>query len=169
MKEKNIPNFYSILPSYIRYDKKLSWFDKILYSEITALTNFKGYCYAYNSYFENVFNVSQSTVTRAIKNLEKAKYIKIEMIKSNNNQILERRIYILESILDNKRKNTPIVKNDYTPIVKNDSSPIVKNDYYNNIKENKHIFNTKAIKNNKYRSDVKPQWLEDYLIENEIN
>ena len=164
MKEKSIPNFYSILPSAIRYDKKLSWFDKILYSEITALTNYKGYCYAYNSYFENVFNVSQSTITRAIKNLENFKYITIDLIKSNNNQVLERRIYILGENIYKKYKDTPIVKNDYTPIVKNDNIPIVKNDYYNNKKENKKIFNTKDNYKNT-RPDVNPDWLQSYLQE----
>ena len=147
MKEKIIPNFYSILPSSIRYDKKLSWFDKVLYSEITALTNYKGYCYAFNSYFENVFNVSQTTVSRSIKNLEQLKYISIEIIKSKNNQVLERRIYILGDKLY-KKMDTP---------------PIVKNDYYNNLKKN----NTRFNKKNKRSSDVNPDWLESYIFEME--
>jgi hypothetical protein len=170
MKDKTIPNFYSILPSVVRYDKKLSWFEKILYSEITALANYKGYCYAYNSYFENVFRISQSTITRAIKNLESRKYISIDLIKSDTNQVLERRIYILGENIYKKNQHTPIVKNDYTPIVKNDSNPIVKNDYDNNIKENNKIFNTKVNKpRNNYlnqRPDVNPDWLEQYLIDN---
>jgi len=173
MKEKNIPNFYSILPSSVRYEKKLTWFEKILYSEITALSNFKGYCYAYNSYFENVFNISQSTITRGIKKLENLKYISIETIFSENKQILERRIYILGENIYKKYNDTPIVKNDYTPIVKNENSPIVKNDYDNNIKEkkNNNKYNTNVNKHSKnsfyqnQRPDVKPEWLDDYLKE----
>lgn len=164
MKEKSIPNFYSILPSTVRYDKKLSWFEKVLYSEITSLANFKGYCYAYNSYFENVFSISQSTITRAIKKLEELKYISIEMITSDNNQILERRIFILGENIYKKYNDTPIVKNDYTPIVKNDNSPIVKNDYYNNKrKKNNNRYNNRQSPT----SDVYPDWLDEYLKENE--
>jgi len=42
--EKENPNYYSILPANVRYDKKLTPFEKILYSEIVALTNKDGYC-----------------------------------------------------------------------------------------------------------------------------
>ena len=149
MKNKETPNFYSIIPGVVRYDKNLSWFEKILYSEITALSNYKGYCYAYNSYFENVFSISQSTITRAIKKLEDLKYISIETITSKNNQILERRIFILGENIYKINKDTPIVKNDYTPIVKNGDTPIVKNDYDNNKrKENNINMNNKVIKQN---------------------
>lgn len=63
------PNYYSILPAKVRYDDGLSWFEKVLYAEITALSNKLGYCYAPNSYFSGNFSISDKTVTRAVKNL----------------------------------------------------------------------------------------------------
>ena len=51
MEEKNTPNYFGILPANVRYDKRLKPMEKILYTEITALANKKGYCYATNSYF----------------------------------------------------------------------------------------------------------------------
>jgi hypothetical protein len=33
------PNYYAIIPSEIRYSKKLTLLQKLLYAEITALSN----------------------------------------------------------------------------------------------------------------------------------
>lgn len=171
MKNKETPNFYSIIPGVVRYDKKLSWFEKILYSEITALSNYKGYCYAYNSYFENVFNISDRTIIRAIKKLEHFKYISIDLIKSDNNQILERRIFILGENIYKKIIDTPSDKNVTTPSDKNVIIPSDKNVTYNNkIKENNINMNNKVIKQNSFsyknqKQDVNPDWLQAYLLE----
>ena len=37
-------NYYTIMPAEIRLDKRLSPFDKILYSDILTLSSKKGYC-----------------------------------------------------------------------------------------------------------------------------
>jgi len=42
--EKEMPNYYSILPASVRYDKKLTLLEKILYSEVTSLSNKDGCC-----------------------------------------------------------------------------------------------------------------------------
>ena len=47
-------SYYGILPANVRYDKRLKPMEKILYSEITALANVYGYCYAENSYFKTL-------------------------------------------------------------------------------------------------------------------
>ena len=63
------PNFYAILPADIRYNEKLSYFERILYAEVSALSNEKGFCYATNYYFAKRFNISVRTISRAIQSL----------------------------------------------------------------------------------------------------
>lgn len=86
------PNYYSVLPAHIRYSEVLSDFEKILYSEIVALSNAIGYCYASNNYFAKVYNKSTRTISQAISNLAKYDYIKIHIDKENGNK---RRIYVV--------------------------------------------------------------------------
>jgi SOS-response transcriptional repressor LexA len=85
------PTFFGILPANVRYDKNLKPMEKILYTEISALTNQNGYCYASNSYFAGLYEKSPETVSRWISNLAKNGYIKIEIDTSKGNQ---RKIYL---------------------------------------------------------------------------
>ena len=94
MNEENKSNYYAVIPATIRYSKDLRPAEKLLYGEITALTNIKGYCYASNRYFANLYNVTLHTVSQWISHLEKLQYITLEMIRDNNKVIKERRIYI---------------------------------------------------------------------------
>ena len=94
MNEENKVNYYAIIPATVRYDTNLKPAEKLLYGEITALANIKGYCYASNRYFSNLYNVTLHTVSQWISHLEKLQYITLEMIRDNNKVIKERRIYI---------------------------------------------------------------------------
>lgn len=133
------PGYYGILPANIRYDKNLKPMEKIMYSELTALSNKNGYCNATNSYFAELYEVSKNTVSLWIGDLEKAGYIKTKLIyEYGTKNIKERRIYIAN----------PITKNDDTyyekevdPITKNDDTPITKNREDNNTSIN----NTRII------------------------
>ena len=49
MNEENSPSYYSIIPADVRYDNRLNANEKLLFSEISALTNVCGYCYAKNN------------------------------------------------------------------------------------------------------------------------
>ena len=68
MKEK--PSYFSILTANVRYDERLSANEKILFSEITALSGKFGYCTARNGYFSKLYNVSDRSITRWIKHLK---------------------------------------------------------------------------------------------------
>ena len=113
------PNFYGIMPADVRYDKNLKPMEKILYTEITALTNSKGYCFATNSYFAELYEVHKNTVGTWISNLEKQGYIKTVLIyKKGTKEIMERRIYI------NQKNITPInekVEDNNTRLILNNN------------------------------------------------
>jgi DnaD/phage-associated family protein len=68
-------SYYAIIPANIRYDADLTPNAKLLYGEITALCNERGYCWAGNSYFADLYNKDKSTIKRWIKQLEDKGYI----------------------------------------------------------------------------------------------
>ena len=88
-------SYYAIIPADVRYDKKLCANAKLLYGEITALCNEKGYCWASNDYFAQLYEKTEETVSRWISQLIKQNYINVEYIKRGF-EITERRIYILD-------------------------------------------------------------------------
>ena len=124
LNEDNKVNYYAIIPATIRYSKELKPAEKLLYGEITALTNIKGYCYASNRYFANLYNVTLHTVSQWISHLEKLQYIKLEMIRDNNKVIKERRIYI---------NDIPYVQKNTYPYVLKSTYPIDEKVQDNNI------------------------------------
>lgn len=75
------PNYYAIIPANVRYDNKLSASEKLMYGEITALSNKHGYCTARNSYFTNLYHVNDRTVRRWINNLKNRGYVKVGLPK----------------------------------------------------------------------------------------
>lgn len=87
------PNFYAIIPANVRYDKRLKPIVRLLYGEITALCNDKGYCWASNSYFANLYEVANETISRYIAQLKEYGYIQIVYEKKEQN-IEKRKIYI---------------------------------------------------------------------------
>ena len=136
------PIYYSILPSQVRYDKNLSANEKILYSEIVVLAQKKGYCFAQNKFFADVFAVSKASIIRWIKNLEKLGYIKCELTYIEDTKwITGRKIYPKKFEEEVVSQNLPgILKNDNRGGIKNANragnknatSPSFKNDTYNN-------------------------------------
>lgn len=92
-------NYYAIIPANVRYDKELPANAKLLYGEITALCNEKGYCWATNAYFSNLYEVHNKSISRLISQLEKKGYIRIEMLIEDK-QVKSRHIYIASSNAD---------------------------------------------------------------------
>lgn len=46
-------NYFSILTADVRYSKEINDSEKILFSEITALSNKFGFCYATNGFLQS--------------------------------------------------------------------------------------------------------------------
>ena len=146
------PNYFGILPANVRYDKNLKPMEKILYTEISSLTNKDGYCYATNSYFSKLYEVHKNTVGTWINNLEKQGYIKTVLIyKKGTKEIIERRIYI------NQKIDTPInekvdtyQQKDLEPIKKKIDTPINENIEENNTSINNKINNIYLYKGSEF-------------------
>lgn len=111
----NYPNYYSVIPANVRYCQELSYFEIILYSEISALSNVLGFCYASNNYFAKLYNKAPETISRAIKKIENKGFISCVIEQDNGNL---RKIYINQKAID-KNINTPIDENVNTPIDEN--------------------------------------------------
>lgn len=105
MKHKENPTFYAIIPAKVRYDKELKPNAKLLYGEISALSNKEGYCFASNRYFSNLYEVNKNTISSWISDLKNKGYITVQIIKEGN-QVIERRIGINE-IMDTPHNQKP--------------------------------------------------------------
>lgn len=128
-------SYYAIIPANVRYDKRLTANAKLLYGEITALCNEKGFCWATNKYFAELYEVSKETVSRWISKLQELKYIETVM-KYKNKQIIERRIYLKNEAPIDQNINR-YDQNDQEGIDQNINNPIDQN-----VKENNTGYNT---------------------------
>ena len=78
--------YYGNLPSIVRRDTDIPDFAKVLYSEISALTNQRGYCWASNSYLGLVLGKDKVTISRTIAILLDKRYISILIDQKNGNK-----------------------------------------------------------------------------------
>ena len=115
------PNYWANLPANVRYSDKINPMERLLYAEITALSNYKGYCWASNKYFGKIFKKHPNSISRNLSKLALHKFIKIQIVKTGNH-VESRRI----SIADNPKQNCEV--------------PINKNVKYNNKKEKELLF-----------------------------
>jgi len=84
-------SYYAVIPAEVRYDKDLNANAKLLYGELTSLSNKTGYCWAKNEYFAELYGLSERTVSRMIAQLEAKGYIRCEMATTKDGS--ERHIY----------------------------------------------------------------------------
>lgn len=133
------PSYYSILTANVRYDKELKANEKLLFSEITALSNRNGYCHATNKYFAQLYDKNSSTISDWINHLKQRGYLKVVMIKDDK-QIKERRLFPISN---------PIRENPNTPSKKTVEGYSEKAEYpiQKNPKENITSINTTSTNN----------------------
>jgi len=105
---KKKPGYYAIIPAEVRYDTDLKASEKLLYGEITALCNAKGFCWAKNKYFAKLYDVTPETVSRWISSLHKKNYIERIIVKDEKGQVIDRKLFINTS----KTTKSPDDEND---------------------------------------------------------
>ena len=98
MKEnKEAIGYYSVIPATVLYNKELKANEKLLYAIITSLACKEGYCFASNKYLAEKLNVNPKTVSNWISDLRDKNFIIVELIRNENKQIIQRKIYIKDS------------------------------------------------------------------------
>lgn len=136
-------SYFAIIPANVRYDDELSANAKLLYGEITALCNEKGYCWASNDYFSQLYGKSTRTIRRWIGDLINKDYIKSEISKEDGN-------IRLISVADPLRTkmSIPTDKNVLTPTDKN--VPHNNTLLNNTLNNNSYIYSSNSrVKNKK--------------------
>lgn len=120
------PNYFAIIPSNVRYDRDLKDKAKLLFGEISALSNKYGVCWANDEYFAKLYDVSERTVRSLLKNLKDKNYILIDYVYyQNTNEIDKRYISIvgMENIFQTCGKNLPRgVENFFLANIDNNTS-----------------------------------------------
>lgn len=108
-------SYFAIIPANVRYDEELPPNAKLLYGEITSLCNEKGYCWATNQYFADLYKVSKITVSRWISTLNKKGYISVETLyKEGTKEIIGRHLYIVNTpINENVKDNNKVINNKF--------------------------------------------------------
>lgn len=155
------PNYYAIIPAEVRYSKKLTPNAKLLYAEITALSNKDNVCWASNKYFSNLYNVSTVTISRWISSLVKNNFIirKIIYIKGTK-EIDKRYLQLCSEGINNIDKTSinKIVKDNITSINTTSNNILIREqkfldqvallDYDNSIKKSFTDYWTEPNKSN---------------------
>ena len=105
--ETTNPGYWAVIPAAVRYAAGLPPGAKLLYAEISSLTDQRGYCFAKNAYFAELYGVSEPTIQRYLRALKAGGYVRIEDGAGGKE---ERKIYAGVNPLA-----APHVKND-TPV-----------------------------------------------------
>lgn len=127
--------YYAIIPANVRYDPELPANAKLLYGEITALCNERGYCWASNQYFAELYNVSIRTVQMWVKQLTERGYVQIEMqFNPGTREVDYRRITL--SGIGGEKNFTTSCKNLHQGGEENFTTPGEKNFTHNNTSMN---------------------------------
>jgi LEA14-like dessication related protein len=73
-------SYYCVIPWKLLTDKTIPSTAKLLYGEISALTNKEGYCWASNDHFCQTFNIKNpNNISSLVRKLKEANYIYVEI------------------------------------------------------------------------------------------
>lgn len=91
-------SYFIVIPDYVLANNRVGNFEKILFGEISALSNTYGFCNAKNSFFSNKYHLTDETVRLHIRNLENLNLIDCDYENG------ERRIWIKPETVSFKDK-----------------------------------------------------------------
>ena len=144
-------SYYAVIPANVRYDKSLSANAKLLYGEISALCNDKGYCWSTNKYFSDLFGVSQKSISKWISMLVSKKYLFVEMVyRKGTKEILERHLSVVRGTLEKRNDTLPMEEKFHTPMEEKFHTPMEEK-----FKENTTGVNTTVINKSVSQSNEK--------------
>lgn len=84
---ENKKSYFAIIPADVRYCENLPANAKLLYGEITALCNERGYCWASNKYFAELYKKSSKTISLWVKALADNGFVEYEVEENNRRKI----------------------------------------------------------------------------------
>lgn len=118
------PSYYAVIPANVRYDTRLTPNAKLLFAEITCLSNKTGICYASNKYFADLYSVSTTSISKWINQLVEFNYISTTMVyKEGSKEIQSRYISMCVDIKESDVSIKKVVKKkeidliDYTSLL----------------------------------------------------
>ena len=146
------PSYYGILPANIRYDNRLKPMEKILYSEITALSNKTGECWSSNKYFADLYDVTQNTVSIWVCHLVELGHINRRIKYKENSKQIESRYLSLSIGGTTINDDTPTTKKEEDNNTSNNNINLINNDHFKKFWE---IYPRKTAKANAQRAYLK--------------
>ncbi len=120
--ERETPTYFAIIPADVRYDKDLRPNEKLLYGEITALSDKHGYCWATNRYFAELYEVTPKCVSKWINHLIEKGYLFSKIIYEEDGKTVSQRIICVRPIT--LQEEPPIHQKEDTPIHQKEDTPI---------------------------------------------
>lgn len=90
------PGYTALLPPRVRYDQELPPAAKLIYAEITAMTDVTGFCWATNGYLGRLIGVSNDRAARLVAQLKERGYVEVEVLRDDKNVVTERRIFVTD-------------------------------------------------------------------------
>ena len=153
------PSYYAIIPANVRYSN-LKPNAKLLYGEITALSNQKGFCWSSNNYFAELYGVTKNTISLWINQLKDQNFIHVEVIRNENKQVIKRLMTITK--IDDRSQQS----NDQGIIKNGEGITTSKNITKNKLSIRKEKFSIEVIKENiEILDDQQIQEFIDYWTE----
>lgn len=99
--ERDIDTFINlVIPTSLLGDSRLTFLERLLLMDILSLCKKKGYCWATNEYFKNLFKVSKQTISKSISSLSKYGYIILEYDRKEKNN--SKRVIKISEVLKNQ-------------------------------------------------------------------